>query len=79
MRCMRNRYYGHIDISPMKFCSLMRYKYVIYEEKTKKCDIDCRVICSNWMMPDKKRPKTDSPAANKRVKGDKKEEVLLNN
>ena len=35
MRCMRNRYYGHIDISPMKYSSLMRYKYVIYEEKTK--------------------------------------------
>ena len=30
-------------------------------------------------MPDKKRLKTDSPAANKRVKGEKKEEVLLNN
>ena len=26
-------------------------------------------------MPDKKRPKTDSPAVNKRVKGEKKEEV----
>ena len=29
------------------------------------------------MMPDKKRPKTDSPAANKRVKGEKKEEVVV--
>ena len=29
-------------------------------------------------MPDKKRPKTDSPAANKRVKGEKKEEVFIN-
>ena len=31
----------------------------------------------SWMMPDKKRPKTESPAANKRVKGEKKEEVFL--
>jgi hypothetical protein len=27
------------------------------------------------MMPDKKRPKVDSGAANKRAKGEKKEEV----
>ena len=32
-------------------------------------------LASSCMMPDKKRPKTDSPATNKRVKGEKKEEV----
>ena len=53
---------------------------MIYEEKKKSViSIAETVSCSNWMMPDKKRPKTDSPAANKRVKGEKKEEVLLNN
>ena len=64
----------------MKFGSLIRCNYVIYEEKKKSViSIAETVSCSNWMMPDKKRPKTDSPAANKRVKGEKKEEVLLNN